>query len=457
MNFRRHPADVARLVLLVLVLVSALTLDDGRACYAISAAAIGASVALQIARRPPFYRLALVWELGFLLIVSLEGLTRRETVIAQVGPNDYNQAARYLVASNAALLLAHGLMFEEHGFAPRTWRSLARARRSAPLGVILVAYVWYLAYSVPAALSMIRVGRTGTFLTLESGSATQAIAGGLADSCGLLLAPMIAYYVLWIRRGHLAATLAFSLPVLGLQFAGGTRFHFLIPCAGVIVTYLSVKPVSLKTSARLGAIAAGVLALSIVMLRVRDAGLGQATWGTLTAAVSPEELPLGEGTVASMSMIVSYFRDHGYLWGASNAGIFLFWIPRAIWVDKPTLLGYWFPRAYGLKGVSAVHSVAATFAADGYVDFGFYGGILLSALLGLCFGRLERWSARVIALRGHPAIVIASTLYGSAFFAVRSLDTTLIVTTGFVALGVLFLASVVPRAGDLQRRHRFAA
>ena len=178
---------------------------------------------------------------------------------------------------------------------------------------------------------------------------------------------------------------------------------------------------------------------------VRDFGITQANEAALTTTISVDELPSHEGTVETMAMVVEYFRDQVYLHGESNLGIAFFWIPRSFWPEKPTFLGYWFPRAYGLKGIGDIHNVAGTFAVDGYADFGFYGGILFCSVIGFGLSLLDRWCARTISLQGHPAIVIASPLYGATFFAIRSLDTTIVSVTGVVALGFLFASLVVPR------------
>ena len=96
LTLSRHPADVVRLCIYFVVLLCALVIQDGWLCQLIGATAIVLSLTLQVLRRPPFYRLAMVWELGFLLIVSVEGLTQAYDSVMQVGLDEYNWASRYL-------------------------------------------------------------------------------------------------------------------------------------------------------------------------------------------------------------------------------------------------------------------------------------------------------------------------------------------------------------------------
>src|SRR5438045_6884759 len=105
--------------------------------------------------------------------------------------------------------------------------------------------------------------------------------------------------------------------------------------------------------------------------------------------------------------------------GASTLAILLFWIPRALWPDKPTLMGYWFPRIASSRGFSAGHSIGLTFAADSYADFGFIGGILFCAIIGLTFGFVDRKAMRLAATPGTPYLVAVAPMYGAAVFAIR--------------------------------------
>ncbi len=275
-------------------------------------------------------------------------------------------------------------------------------------------------------------------MTLETQSVGMALMTGVASSCALVVAPMITYYVLWIRKDRVRSALLLCLPVFVLLFVIGTRYLLLFATAGVATICLAARPLSLKTLVHLLLVAAFLLMSSAYMKRFRSTGILETEDGSLTTGVSANELTSSEGAVGSMSMIVDYFGKRDHLHGASNLGILLFWVPRSMWPEKRTFVGHWFPRAYGLTGFSEGHSVAATFAADAYVDFGFYGGILFCGLLGSGFGLLERWSARIISLRSHPLIATTSILYGAAFFAVRSLDTTIVSMSGTIVVGLLF-------------------
>ena len=311
-------------------------------------------------------------------------------------------ACRYLVAANAAVLSLHGLTFRERGFRTREWIQRHQVNRRAPLVLIVAIYVFYLTYSLPFAIRIATTGRMGTWTTatLEAQSLTQVATSGLTLVGGMVLPPMIAYYVLWLARKPFWMAILPSLPIFGLQVVIGTRFHFLFPSIGMAVMSLSARSFSIKAIARLAAFGIAGLVLSVVMLRVRDAGIAAASWETLTTAVGMDELPSHEGTVETMAMLVEYFDAHGYLYGVSNRGILLFWIPRSLWPEKPTLLGYWFVHAYGMRGFGDIHNVAGSFAADAYADFGFFGGILFCGLIGFGFGRVDDGPLELSRCRG---------------------------------------------------------
>jgi hypothetical protein len=72
--------------------------------------------------------------------------------------------------------------------------------------------------------------------------------------------------------------------------------------------------------------------------------------------------------------------------GRQLLGILLFWVPRSIWTEKPTGTGVLLAefRGYGFTNLSA------PVWAEMLVNFGIVGVIVLSALLGVMLGRLDR-------------------------------------------------------------------
>lgn len=450
MSESRSLAEVIRIAIYLVVLCLVAVISDGWWCHVVGAIALVSSLSVQLLlQRPTFYRIGMAWELGFLFIVSIEGLTAAESIIGDVAPEAYHAASRYLVGASAASLLGYSFTFRERGFALRPWHREVKLKSAGPLLLIATTYAVYLLHSIPEVISLASVGRNDTWLTIESRSASETLIDYVALASQLVVAPMIVYYVLWVMHKHVIIAVVLTFPLFVLQLLSGTRFHLLFSAFGVAVVYFASRPVSLRTMLRLTAVAAVIVVISVLMLRVRNTGMTQANADVLSAAVRTEEVASGEGVVATMSMIVDYFSHREHAYGASTAGLVLFWIPRSIWPDKPTFIGYWFPREYGLTGFSEIHSAAATFAADPYVDFGFVGGILLCGAIGIGLARVDGWSARTIARQGHPAIVIASVLYGATFFAVRSLDTAIASLGGVVLIGCAFV-KLVGTASDLR-------
>ena len=442
----RHPFARARLFIYGGLLVAALVLNDGWVCHAIGAAGLLLALALQLAERPQFYRLSMVWQGVFVLMICGEGLLEGDAIAFQYGRDIYNEASRYLLAATSAVLLGHALIFRESlaPLKPATGLTIWR-RAAAPIAIVAFTYAIFLIHEFPRAVRAFRFGRVGVAGEQAIHGASSVVFSGLAKSAGLLLPVLITFLVLFIYRRRFALAVFLSLPVFIVQIIVGTRFPLLFSILGAVLVWMAPRRPTRRSLTQLAGVALLLLGLSVLMQKSRAFGLGSVDTANITASADGNALVLNEGVVRMMSLLVKYTHYNDYLYGRSSAAVLVFWIPRAFWPEKPKLLGYWLPRSMGMRlsglpGFSEGHSVAYSFAGDAFVDFGFYGGIVFWLFGGICFGFIERWVARVCARRAHPAIVTAAPLYGATFFAVRSLDTTLIVISGVVFLGLLFRA-----------------
>ncbi len=90
---------------------------------------------------------------------------------------------------------------------------------------------------------------------------------------------------------------------------------------------------------------------------------------------------------SSLCRTMQYTAVHGSTGGRQLMGTLLFFVPRSVWPDKPIGSGAWLFEQLDL-GFS---NVACTFLAEGYINFGFGGGLIFTALLALLIARFDGW------------------------------------------------------------------
>ena len=88
---------------------------------------------------------------------------------------------------------------------------------------------------------------------------------------------------------------------------------------------------------------------------------------------------------------LEYVEINGISWGYQLLGVFLFFIPRSIWLSKPTstgeLIGEYLmsttPRNYS--------NLSNAIVSEGYINFGFFGVVLLAIILAYFIVKFISW------------------------------------------------------------------
>jgi len=88
---------------------------------------------------------------------------------------------------------------------------------------------------------------------------------------------------------------------------------------------------------------------------------------------------------------LEYVEINGISWGYQLLGVFLFFIPRSIWLSKPTstgeLIGEYLmnttPRNYS--------NLSNAVVSEGYINFGFFGVVLLAIILAYFIVKFISW------------------------------------------------------------------
>jgi hypothetical protein len=131
------------------------------------------------------------------------------------------------------------------------------------------------------------------------------------------------------------------------------------------------------------------------------------------------------------------------MYGLASSYIFIFWIPRAIWPDKPTMLGYWLIREYG-SGFSDSHSASFGFTGDLYADFGNFS-LLICFFIGIVIGLLQKQVNKNLQSNSYSNTLFVM-LYPATFFYVRSPQTSLISYIGVAVIYLIIKLIIKPKS-----------
>lgn len=82
-----------------------------------------------------------------------------------------------------------------------------------------------------------------------------------------------------------------------------------------------------------------------------------------------------------MSVIMFEFVSYGY----QLLGVILFFIPRTIWADKPVGSGYALAEKYNF----IFNNISMPYIGEGYVNFGLFGIVLFSIVLGIFMKKVD--------------------------------------------------------------------
>lgn len=363
----------------------------------------------------------LVWEVGFLAIIGASYLGSRAAIPPDITPSAMAASLQLLVVGHAVVVVVVDLASRSTDTHLVTAGRMA-TRHQLPATLVVGLMVIAMAYLAPSALASAQFGRSASF-----GEAGPINALGDAVS---VTVPTLAAVVLTQRgvRHQLFWVYVLSAPMLVMHFLIGTRYLLLIAAVAPLIFLLGTDLRDRR--ARWGYVIGGVavIAAAAGMLAFRVTGV---SGGDLSLRLSP--LLSDEGIIESVARLVQYFNSQPHLLGGSALSIAVFAIPRSLWPEKPTLIGYWFPREYGLAGFSEYHSISFGYVADGYADFGLAGVVLYSMIIGVALSWAQRFlstNARSRGLSGSAAALVVPAV----IFGVRSPVTALITMTGILVV-----------------------
>ncbi|MFC4639983.1 O-antigen polymerase [Deinococcus hohokamensis] len=450
-NARIQRTNIYRILTLLAGSAACLILNEGQDIFIAASIALLAYLLVDIRRVSQFVQLDSIWVIAYLAIICGEGIFDAEIIRLNIYPAFYDAAARYINVINLVFLIGFNLI--ERFWPEHKARSIRPAQKNnLYLPILTILYLIFLFDSVPLAQQVLFEGRFQVVLESQQLRGSGDLISGFFSNIGMLLPAVLAYHYFFIRQfGKTQKLLFFSLsylPVLLIQVAIGTRYPLIVSALSVLVIYSSRYPFGWLRSLKL--VTLGVLALVVTTLMRELRGYGLETDLSSLNIGGGERFFMSEGVVTYFARMIDYFEQIGFRNGQEHLAVMLFWIPRILWPGKPTQLEYWFPRAYGESGFAEGHSIAATFAATAFADFGFVGACLIWALIGVGLGFLNRWATQTFyADPGNPSIVIASVLAGLAFFMVRQISTIIFTAIPLIILWWFYMRGLAPRKNSV--------
>lgn len=145
---------------------------------------------------------------------------------------------------------------------------------------------------------------------------------------------------------------------------------------------------------------------------LRSSTLATSFTSSALAQWNPGEYLLGvdfDGFKQTVDTLI-YYSSASPRWGVNFLGVFLFWVPRALWPGKPVStgqivsegLGYWYTN------------VSNPLPAEAFASWGFVGVIVVLVIIGVIVMRIERSALRSGELPVPQLIVYAlSTGYST--------------------------------------------
>ncbi|GAB3421222.1 hypothetical protein GCM10027516_18380 [Niabella aquatica] len=124
-------------------------------------------------------------------------------------------------------------------------------------------------------------------------------------------------------------------------------------------------------------------------------------------------------------------------WGRQLLGVFLFWVPRSIWLNKPIGSGALLGEQLNFSWTN----ISANYFAEGYINFGYVGILLFVIILSAFNAKLDNMYWRYAVNINHNFFkIFYYVLLGMIFFILRGdLLSSFAFTIGYlIAIFIVF-------------------
>jgi hypothetical protein len=381
-----------------------------------------------------------VWQFGFVFIILSEAL------LLESQHDKILEAVKYLIIANNVIILGYLFSTKSQNFKIYSLSEDSIKRKKWIQILLFLMGIIFVVYKFQNAWLIFKYGRiyASIFNIFDD---KILLLSSFTDSIGLILPALIAFYfIVMMNKKSFILPFLFSLPIFVILFMGGTRFPLLFSFMGfLLVVNFGKRGNTFSFKYQMLILIFLLVIASTIMKSFRSTGFenypdtpkgrialekpNKIKW--LAMKMSPE------GVVDMTALMMDHFDDHPHLYGKSSSFLFYFWIPRDIWPNKPTMLGYWLIRSYR-SGFSEGHSASFGFAGDLYADFGYFSLVLIF-VLGILLNRLDQFCLFHFNLESKSLQkIIAAMLYPYVFFFVRSPITSTMTFLGVYLIYFIF-------------------
>lgn len=291
--------------------------------------------------------------------------------------------------------------------------------------VILIFLILYIILIFPIASKSFMVGKSS-----ESLFSSNPIIAFIQRGLPYVLPPFFAFYfknIVSSKKAFLKSFL-FSLPIFLLLIGLGGRHYLLF---SFLSYFFILKGFKIDKITLIAFVL--FITISSIIKQYRHSGFegyirGEQTYSDIKATSSPNNITekiasygANEGIVNGFVNMYAYVNDkgNGFSYGTESLSFLYFWIPRSVWEDKPTQIGYWLLRTYRSDAAEG-HSIDFGYFGIFYMDFGFYITLFICFLLGLLMKRLDGLLMKTQLEKNNIFNVLLVFSFPAIFYFMRS-------------------------------------
>lgn len=371
-----------------------------------------------------------VWNFAFIFIVLSEVFSSLIVVT-----ENHLDGLKYLITANN--LINVGYFSKRKVNINLSIKREVFANKRYTLYLIIFLICFYFLSEIPRAVYIFSVGRNIAYSEAEE----ENLLGPLINALGFILPAISTYYFSIVKGKSLWISFLFSTPIFIVLFLGGTRFPLLFSFIGFL--FVAQSKIESKFSLKKGALV--VLSLVSLLLvtqlmkhfrsstqKDKEFVLVTSDYENVSVAEYLSSYMSAEGTIDMTSLMFKHFKSNNHLYGKSTLFITYFWIPRQVWPDKPTMIGYWFIRKYR-SNFGDSYSASFGFTGDLYADFGLFS-LFFVFLIGRAIKYAENFKNCALKSKNY-SIILGAMIFPYIFFFVRSPITA---TMNFLAILFFF-------------------
>lgn len=377
-----------------------------------------------------------VWLVGFIFIIL------SEAILIEPGINII-EAVKFLIVANCMILWGY-MMPVKYKSRKNNYKLINQTKKSrlSPY-ILIVLVISYVLYSLPGAILTYRLGRNAAVGIMWEDR--NIIISSFLSSLSFVLPSIIVYYYKEIRgKESILIPLLISMPIFAVLFVAGTRFPLLFSFGGFLIVAFAKSTGRIALNPKLIGLLFLLVTSSFLMGQFRTGGLaGFESFAPetvkeprLSKRIALEMSP--EGVVDMTALSMTYFENNPHTYGKSISFLTYFWVPRAIWPDKPTMIGHWLIRKFR-SGFASGHSASFGFTGELYADFGYFS-LFFVFLLGMLLKWADLFRAYQLATPISYSKVLVGMMFSYVFFFVRSP-----ITASTTFIGILLVYFLIRR------------